>query len=51
MNVPYIADEVTAQKVFPNTDLKMIGDKGKYTRILFGSKRIKETIFGKPIVK
>jgi hypothetical protein len=51
MGAPYIDDEVTAQKVFPNTDLKMIGDKGKYTRILFGSKRIKETIFGKPIVK
>lgn len=51
MGVPYVKDEQFAQKVFPNTDLKMVGDKGKYTRILVGSKRIKETIFGKPIVK
>lgn len=51
MGVPYVKDEGFAQKVFPNTDLKMVGDKGKYTRILFGSKRIKETIFGKPKLK
>lgn len=48
--VPYVADESYAQKVFPNSDLKFTGNKGQYTRSI-GSKRIKETIFGKSIVK
>jgi len=47
-SVPYISDENKAQKVFPNSNLTMIGDKGKYQRRLENGKKIKETIFGKP---
>lgn len=48
-NVPYISSEDVAQMIFPNSDLKMIGDKGKYQRYI-NDKVIKETIFGKPKV-
>jgi hypothetical protein len=47
--VPHV-DEETAQKVFPNTDLKFIGDRGKYTRKLPHGEIVKETIFGNPEV-
>lgn len=50
-NVPYIKDEDVAQKMFPNSKLKMINDKGKYTRELSNGKVITETIFGNPIKK
>jgi hypothetical protein len=50
MGVPFISDEEYAQRIFPNTDLKMIGNRGQYTRKL-GSKTLKETIFGKPKLK
>lgn len=46
-NVPYVENEAMANSIFPNTNLKMIGDRGKYTRSESG-KIIKETIFGKP---
>jgi len=51
MGVPYVEDEEYARKVFPNSDLKMRGDRGKYTRKIAGGKVIKETIFGKPKLK
>jgi hypothetical protein len=47
MGVPYIDDEKIAQKIFPNTDLEFNGNKGEYARNV-GSKRVEETIFGKP---
>jgi len=47
LGVPYVKDEEYAKKIFPKSNLKFIGDKGKYTRNV-GSKKIKETIFGKP---
>jgi hypothetical protein len=50
MGVSYIKDEKFAQKMFPNTDLKMTGNKGQYIRNL-SNKKIKETIFGKPKLK
>ena len=50
MGAPYVSDEEYAQRMFPDTDLKMAGDRGKYTRKV-GSKVIKETIFGKPKLK
>jgi len=50
MGVPYVKDEGFAQRVFPNTDLKMTGNRGQYTRKL-GSKTLKETIFGNPKLK
>lgn len=50
MGVPYVDDEEFANKVFPNTDLQMVGNRGQYTRKLDG-RRIKETIFGKPKLK
>jgi len=43
-NVPYVDDESFAQKVFPNTDLKMTGNKGQYIRKI-NNRKIKETIF------
>ena len=49
MGVHYIDDEKTAQLIFPNSNLKFIGDKGKYTRDI-STKTIKETIFGYPIL-
>ena len=51
LKVPYISSEKVAQSIFPNTDLKMIGDAGKYTRKLGNGKEITETIFGRPNVK
>jgi hypothetical protein len=51
MGVPYVEDEEYARKIFPNSDLKMKGDRGKYTRKIAGGKVIKETIFGKPKLK
>lgn len=48
--ISYIDDEETARKVFPNSDLTMIGDRGKYIRTLPSGKKIKETIFGNPNV-
>lgn len=50
VNVPYIEDEKIAKKLFPNSDLKFIGDKGRYNRNLNGE-IITETIFGKPLLK
>jgi hypothetical protein len=50
MGVPFVDDEAFATRIFPNTDLKMTGNRGQYTRKV-GSKTIKETIFGKPVVK
>ena len=46
--VPYISDEKEAQRIFPNTDLKMNGNKGQYTRKIADGTVITETIFGKP---
>ena len=50
MNVEYVDNEELAQRIFPDSNLKFIGDRGKYTRSI-GSKEIKETIFGKPQLK
>jgi len=50
LGVPYITDEKVAQKIFPKDNLKMTGEKGKYTRTVNGSK-VTETIFGKPKVR
>jgi hypothetical protein len=47
LGVPYVKDESLAQKIFPKTNLKFLGDRGKYIRDV-GSKKVKETIFGKP---
>jgi len=48
MGVPYISSEKVAQSIFPNSDLKMTGKKGQYTRKLQNGKVIQETIFGNP---
>jgi hypothetical protein len=50
MNIPYVKDEKLAQQIFPNKNLKFIGDKGKYIRNINNETEIKETIFGKPII-
>jgi hypothetical protein len=50
MNIPYVNDEELAKQIFPNSELKFIGDKGKYDRIIKSKGKI-ETIFGKPILK
>jgi hypothetical protein len=51
MGVSYIKNEEEAQNIFPNTNLKMVGDRGKYERELDNGKKVKETIFGKPKLK
>jgi hypothetical protein len=51
MGVPYIQDQKEASKIFPNSNLKMVGDRGKYERNLEDGKKVKETIFGKPQLK
>lgn len=48
--VNYISDEEMARKVFPDTDLKFTGNKGQYTRFA-GSTKVKETMFGNPVLK
>lgn len=45
--VPYVKDEGLARSIFPNTNLKFLGDRGKYVRDL-DSSQAKETIFGIP---
>jgi hypothetical protein len=50
MGVPYIEDEGIVSGIFPNTDVKMTGNRGQYTRSL-GSKTLKETLFGRPKLK
>jgi len=42
--------EEIANELFPKSNLKFTGDKGKYTRNI-GDKTIKESIFGKPVLK
>jgi tRNA nucleotidyltransferase/poly(A) polymerase/nicotinamide mononucleotide adenylyltransferase/GNAT superfamily N-acetyltransferase len=49
-NAPYVKSEKVAQSIFPKSELKMIGDKGKYTRKLQDGKSVTETVFGKPKV-
>jgi hypothetical protein len=48
--LPYIDDEEFAQEIFPDSDLKFLNDRGKYTRNV-GNKEVQETIFGKPKLK
>ena len=52
LGAPYVDDEEFARKVFPDTNLKMTGKRGQYTRRLKDSpKRVTETIFGQPALK
>lgn len=46
-DVPYIKSEDLLNSIYPNSNLKMIGDKGKYTRELQNGRIINETTFGK----
>ena len=48
--INFISDEQFLQKLFPKSNLKLSGDKGKYIRSI-GSKKFKETVFGNPILK
>ena len=49
--VPYLDNEEKARKMFPKSDLKMTGDLGQYERTIPGtSQKLKETIFGNPII-
>lgn len=48
--VGYVKDEEDARKIFPKSNLEFTGNRGQYTRNA-GSKKVKETIFGIPIVK
>lgn len=45
MDVSYINDENVIKKLFPNSNVKMLNNKGKYERTING-KIIQETIFG-----
>lgn len=47
-NTPYIKSEDILNEIFPNSNLKLTGELGKYTRILENGHLIKETVFGKP---
>ena len=52
-SVPVITDESIATQIFPNTNLSMLGlsnAPGRYSRKA-GSSVIKETTFGKPILR
>ena len=44
----YIKSEKIAQSILPNSELKITGNKGQYTRKLETGQTITETIFGKP---
>lgn len=50
-NVPYVDSVDILEKIFPNSNLKMSGDKGKYTRQLSSGRTINETVFGFPKIK
>ena len=48
-NIPYIEDVKHIKRLFPDSEIYMEGEKGKYTRTLSNNKTTKETVFGKPI--
>ncbi len=48
-NIPYIEDIKHIKMMFPDSEIYMEGEKGKYTRTLSNNKTTKETVFGKPI--
>lgn len=50
-NVPYIDSMDILEKIFPNSKLKLIGDKGKYNRQLSNGRTISESVFGFPKIK
>lgn len=48
---PAVTDEKLLQAIFPNSDLQMLDQSGKYERILADGTRIQEYIFGEPRAK
>jgi hypothetical protein len=50
VKVPYVDEKKVIQQIFPNTNLRFIGDRGKYIRNIDKENIVKETIFGKPKV-
>ena len=50
-NIQYINEEDLLQKIFNDSNLKLIGDRGKYERYLPGGKKIVESVFGSPILR
>lgn len=50
-NVPYLSDNEEVSRIFPNSNVKMDGNKGRYTRTINKNTTINETVFGKPIFK
>lgn len=47
--VPYIEDVEKIKLLFPDSDIYMDNQKGRYTRTLTNNKTTKETVFGKPL--
>lgn len=45
-NTPYLNDLNILNKLFPNSNINMLNDKGKYTRQLSNGIVISETVFG-----
>jgi len=50
MSAPVVTDEEFLQKLFPDTNLKMIDDI-TYRRKLTDGTIVKETVFGNPTLK
>ena len=48
---PFVTDVDIARAIFPNTNLRMLDDKGRYNRNITPSFNRDEVIFGNPIVK
>lgn len=48
---PSVKDEQLLKSIFPNTDLEMLDQNGKYQRKLANGTEILEYVFGKPIPK
>lgn len=48
-SVPYIEDVEKIKLLFPDSDIYMENQKGRYTRTLTNNKTTKETVFGKPL--
>lgn len=51
VGAPFVTDENIARAIFPDTNLRMIDDKGRYNRNITSTISKDEVIFGNPVVK
>jgi hypothetical protein len=50
LGIPPVTDEATLHALFPNSDLKLLDNRGTYVRKLYNNDKVTETVYGKPII-